>query len=244
MDIGRLCAVTTTPDMKIQMRRSLKAVAALTTILSLSAIMGAGTIIRKAAKGCTYSDVSSIPYRRVGLLLGCSQRLPDGRTNLFFAYRIAAAARLFEAHKVDYLIVSGDNHVAGYDESSDMKLALVKADIPAERVYCDFAGFRTLDSIVRAKKVFGQTRVTIISQEFHNQRAIYIARHEGLDAIGFNAADVRAAHSFRTRIREQFARVKTVLDVCLLGTRPKFLGPRIEIGDDATSRFTTLETQR
>lgn len=219
------------------MRRKLRIVLALTASLSLLALLCAGPLIRKSSRGRTYADVSSIPYRKVGLLLGCSQRLADGRANLFFAYRVTAAARLFQAHKVDYLIVSGDNHVAGYDEPTDMKRALVRAGVPAERIYCDFAGFRTLDSIVRAREIFGQTNLTVVSQEFHNQRAIYIARHKGIDALGFNAREVDAFNSAGTRIREQFARVKTVLDVYLFRTRPKFLGPRVEIGDDGVTRL-------
>lgn len=214
------------------MKRRLKIAALLAIGLGLTAILTAGCTIRSTAKGRTYSDVSLIPHRKVGVILGCSQRLSDGRANLFFRYRITAAAQLFKARKVDYVIVSGDNHVAGYDESSDMKRALVAAGVPESRIYCDYAGFRTLDSMVRAKAVFGQTEVTVISQEFHNQRAIYIAGHQGLDAIGFNARQVDAYNSFSTQIREQFARVKTVLDVNLLRTRPRFLGPRIEIGED------------
>jgi SanA protein len=121
--------------------------------------------------------------------------------------------------------------VVGYDEATDMKNALIQAGIPAEKIYCDFAGFRTLDSIVRAKAIFDQTELTVISQAFHNQRAIYIARYTGIDAIGFNAKEVNAYHSSSTKFREQFARVKTVLDLCLLGTQPKFLGPKIAIGE-------------
>jgi SanA protein len=212
------------------MKRKIKILFAVGTLLSLLSFLYAGTAIRKAAKGRTYSDASTIPYRRVGLLLGCSQRLPDGRANLFFSCRTTAAAQLFRAHKVDYFIVSGDNHVVGYDESTDMKQTLLKAGVPAERIYCDYAGFRTLDSVVRANKIFGQASVTVISQDFHNQRAIYIARHHGIDAIGFNAAEVDAYNGFRTRFRELFARVKTVLDVHVFSTRPKFLGPRIDVG--------------
>ncbi|MBA4388220.1 MAG: protein SanA [Verrucomicrobia bacterium] len=208
-------------------------IAAVTVILGLLAMLGAGELIRRAARGQTYSDAASIPHRRVGVLLGCVQRLSDGRANLFFNHRIAAAAQLFNARKIDYIIVSGDNHTVGYDESTAMKNALMAAGVPAGNIYCDFAGFRTLDSVVRAREVFGQTSFTLISQEFHNQRAIYIARGKGLDAIGFNAKDVNSRHSIKTMIREQFARVRTVLDVNLLGTRPKFLGPRIEIGEVA-----------
>ena len=215
------------------MRQKIRRLVVVAGILSLLAAIGAGLLVRGASRGRIFSDVSAIPHRKVGVVLGCSERLSGGGANLFFAYRVAAAALLVKAHKVDYLIVSGDNHVVGYDESTDMKSALVRAGVPAAKVYCDFAGFRTLDSIIRAKAVFGQTNITVISQEFHNQRASYIARHEGMDALGFNARAVGSYHSFRTTVREQFARVKTVLDVSLLGTRPKFLGPRVEIGDGA-----------
>lgn len=208
----------------------LKVIIFLGLVLSAAAIIGAGSVIKENAEGRTYSDVSLVPYRKVGVLLGCSRHLSSGKNNLFFSTRISAAAQLIKAHRVDYLIVSGDNHIVGYDEATDMKNELVEAGVPADRVYCDYAGFRTLDSVVRAKEVFGQDRVTIISQEFHNQRAIYIAQHEGMDAVGFNAQEVDAYNSFRTRVREQFARVKTVLDVCLLKTRPKFTGPQIRIG--------------
>lgn len=218
------------PQRENEMNRKFWIIAALSAGLGSGAVIGSGVLIRAAARDRTYSDVSLIPPRRVGLLLGCARRLADGRGNLFFAYRIAAAEELFKAHKVEYFIVSGDNHVAGYDEATDMKNALIAAGVPPERVYCDFAGFRTLDSIVRAKEVFGQTNFTIISQEFHNQRAIYIARARGIDAQGFSARDVDSYNGLRTMLREQFARVKTVLDVHLLRTRPKFLGPKIEIG--------------
>jgi SanA protein len=213
------------------MKRKLQVIVGVTACLAVVAVIGAGVLIRAASKGRTYSDISLIPHRRVGVLLGCSQRLSNGRLNLFFSYRVAAAATLFKANKVEYIIVSGDNHVAGYDESTEMKQALVALGVPAGSIYCDFAGFRTLDSIARAKAVFGQTSITVVSQEFHNQRAIFIASHEGIDAVGFNAQAVTSVRGFRTSLREHFARVKAVLDVCLLGTRPKFLGSRIEIGD-------------
>jgi SanA protein len=211
------------------MKRKLAILAAVGVVLVVAAILVSGALIRSSANGRLYSAVESIPHRHAGLLLGCASTLSDGRTNLFFTYRIEAAAALFKAGKIDCLIVSGDNHVAGYDEPSDMKQALMNLGIPSDQIYCDYAGFRTLDSVVRARAIFGQTNITVISQGFHNQRAIYIARHEGVDAIGFSARDVDSFNSFRTRVREQLARVKTVLDVCLLGTGPKFLGPHIEI---------------
>lgn len=209
-------------------KKTVFVLAATLCLLTLIAVYGASVLIRISARGRTYSDTDAIPHRDTGLLLGCSRTLPDGRRNLFFAYRVNAAAQLFHARKINALIVSGDNHIAGYDEPTDMKNALTEAGIPADRITCDYAGFRTLDSIVRARAIFGQTNITVISQQFHNQRAIYIARHHGIDAIGFNAQEVDAYNSARTRLREHFARVKTVLDM-LLHTRPKFLGPPVEI---------------
>ncbi|MDP6848854.1 MAG: ElyC/SanA/YdcF family protein, partial [Kiritimatiellia bacterium] len=123
------------------MSTKLRIIAAMIPVIGLIAIIGAGMLIRRSAKGRTYSDVSSVPYRRVGVVLGCSRHLSDGRANLFFSYRILAAAELFKAKKVDYLIASGDNHTVKYDEATAMKDALVAAGVPVDRIYCDFAGF-------------------------------------------------------------------------------------------------------
>ena len=205
-------------------------VAAIVLLSPLVAIVTATFMVRIAAHGKTYNTVGSIELRRVGLVLGCCKHLMCGRENLFFKYRVRAAAELFRAGKVEYLIVSGDNSVAHYDEATDMKNSIVERGVPPERIYCDFAGRRTLDSVVRAKEIFGQTNLTVISQKFHNQRAIFIARSKGIDAIGFNARAVDMRAGVRAKCREQLARVKTVLDVYFLGTGPRFLGEKIPIG--------------
>lgn len=212
------------------MRRRVVKVLVATVVVALCSIFGASSLINRAARGRTYSDTQSIPHRPVGLILGCSKTLGHGYGNPFFQYRVAAAAKLYEAGKVNYLLVSGDNHIHAYDEAKDMKDSLAELGVPREKIFCDFAGFRTFDSVVRAREIFGQTQVTIISQEFHNRRAIFIARHEGIDAIGFNAPEVDAYDSFKTRCREQAAKVFAVLDIYLLRTRPKFLGPKVPIG--------------
>lgn len=187
-------------------------------------------VIARAAKNKTYSNVSQVPYRSVGLVLGCPKQVFGGYPNPFFENRIAAAAELLLNKKVDYLVVSGDNHVQSYDEPTDMRDALVEKGVPKDRIYLDYAGFRTLDSVVRVKEIFGQERVTIISQEFHNQRAIFLASHHGIDAIGFNAPEVAQRYAFKTHVREQFAKVKALLDVYAFHMQPHFLGPRIVIG--------------
>jgi len=162
------------------------------------ALVAANLAVANGARGRTYSDVSAIPARRVGLVLGCSRFLWGGIHNSFFDNRIDAAARLMRAGKVKYLVVSGDNHIKGYDEPSDMKSALVEAGVPGDRVFCDYAGLRTLDSVVGVREIFGQMAIIVVSQEFHNQRAIFIGRHRGVDILGFNAAEVDAYDSSKS----------------------------------------------
>jgi len=198
-----------------------------------AALAGALALEKHASAGRLYSILSTLPHRRVGLVLGCSRRLGDGTPNPFFENRVRAAIELFRAEKVDFLLVSGDNRTLGYNEATYMQEALLHAGIPRERVYCDYAGFRTLDSMVRAREVFGLSEVTVISQEFHNQRAIFLGAHHGVNAIGYNAADADPSDASGTRRRERLARIKAALDVYLLRTKPHFLGSKISIGADA-----------
>jgi SanA protein len=207
----------------------------------IGAIAGALALVRHASTGRLYTNVAEIPHRHVGLVLGCSRLLGDGTPNPFFNSRLRAATELFQAGKVDYLLVSGDNHTKGYDEATDLKEALLQAGIPANRVYCDCAGFRTLDSVVRARDVFGLNQITVVSQEFHNQRAIFVSSHEGIDAIGYNAQDVDLGDASGAHKRERLAKVKAVLDIYLLHTKPHFLGPKISIGVDAPTTCSSAQ---
>ncbi len=186
--------------------------------------------IVNSTKKQLYSDVNLIPSRKVGLVLGASKKTSRGTNNLYFSYRIQAAYELFKSKKVQYLLLSGDNHVKGYDEPSDMREALLALGVPDSSIVLDYAGFRTLDSVVRSSEVFGEDSITIISQEFHNQRALFISNKHNINAIGFNSKEVNKNYSFKTRFREYFARVKCVLDIYVLYTSPKFLGDKIKIG--------------
>jgi Uncharacterized membrane protein len=199
-------------------------------VLATGAIYCAARRIEHVAGAAVVPDLGALPHQRVGLVLGCAPVLKSGRPNAYFENRIDAAATLFHAGKVDHLLVSGDNHSAHYDEPSAMKEALVSRGVPADRIALDFAGFRTLDSIVRAKKVFGLSEVCVISQRDHAQRAVYIARQKGLAAVAFPARDVSVRQGLRTRAREALARVGTLLDLHVLGRKPRFLGPKIDIG--------------
>ncbi len=211
-------------------RKLLIAAVVLLALCGVSLLV-ARIVVARAALGKTYSDVALVPHRHVGLVLGCPKRVLGGWPNPFFEYRMDAASNLFFSGKVDYLVVSGDNHTQSYDEPLDMKNALLEKGVPANRIYLDYAGFRTLDSVVRVKEIFGQDNVTIVSQNFHNQRAIFLAEHHGIDAIGFDARDVPPQYAFKTLLREQFAKVKAILDVYLFHKQPHFLGLKIVVGN-------------
>jgi SanA protein len=199
-------------------------------LLALAVVVAACQwLVLRAGRGRLYTKVGQTPRRDVGLLLGTSDKRRNGESNPFFEYRIAAAAELYKAGRIQRLLVSGDNRHKDYDEPAMMKSALLAAGVPEAAITVDCAGFRTLDSVVRAQKVFSLSPFTVISQRFHNQRAIFIARHYHLDAIGFCAADVPLQHGLKTQIREAFARVKAVLDLYVLHTQPKFLGPKIPL---------------
>lgn len=185
-------------------------------------------LIESNAKNKTFTDVAQIPKNKVGLVLGTAKMLQNGNVNRYYKYRIEATVALYKARKIEYVIVSGDNSTKAYDEPTDFKNDLIAGGIPENRIYLDYAGFRTLDSVVRAKEIFGQESITIISQQFHNERAIYLSEKNQIKAVGFNAKSVSAYYGFKTNLREYLARTKVFFDI-LFNVQPKFLGKKIEI---------------
>ncbi len=181
----------------------------------------------------TYESIDKIPYNKVGVLFGTSPLGASGAPNEFFTYRIMAASQLFKSGKIDYILVSGDNRHESYNEPRLMKRALIKAGVPAERIVFDFAGISTLDSVIRARKVFLLKSATFISQGFQNERALFIADKYDLKAVGFNAINPTTSFINRVGIREFFARIKCVFDVYILDSQPKFLGKPESIGKSA-----------
>ncbi|GAB4405611.1 MAG: hypothetical protein OHK0039_06760 [Bacteroidia bacterium] len=181
------------------------------------------------SRGRCFDTTDEVPARRVGLLLGTSKYVVGGRINLYYRYRIDAAVQLFEAGKVQYLLVSGDNGQQNYNEPGTIRADLLARGIPADRIVLDYAGFRTLDSIVRSRAVFGQERVMVISQPFHNRRALCIAWARGIDAVAFDARDVAGRDGRKVQMRERLARVQMLLDL-LLGRGPRYLGEPVPIG--------------
>lgn len=168
-----------------------------------------------------YTNINELPYRPYGLVLGTSRYYSNNSLNLFYYNRILAAQQAISHHKVDYLLLSGDNRTRYYNEPRMMQRDLIRLGVNPELIYLDYAGFRTLDSVVRAKKVFKLNSITIISQQFHCERALFIANHYNIDAICY-AADYPQGHEW-VRIREFFARVMALWDI-MIDRQPYFLG--------------------
>lgn len=198
-------------------------------MVMLALVFGCNLWVVVLSRPRVFTTMTDLPMRAVGLVLGTSRVTRGGYSNPHFASRMQAAAQLYRAGKVKKLLVSGDNHGQSYDEPTDMRNALVELGVPESAIVLDHAGFRTLDSVVRAKKVFGLEKLTVISERFHNYRALFIAQRYGIDAVGFCADDVALRYAAKVKVRECFARVKVVLDLYALRTQPHFLGRRLTV---------------
>lgn len=175
-----------------------------------------------------YSDTQKIPGKNVALVLGTSWSY-RGRLNLYYTSRIKAASDLYRAGKVKKILVSGDNSTKYYNEPITMQKDLVKLGVKEEDIHLDYAGFSTLDSVVRAKEVFGLNEFIIISQEFHCKRALFIARSRDIEAIAFTTPYIEHEGKIKIFMRELLARVKAGIDVWIINSSPKFLGEKIDI---------------
>jgi len=197
-------------------------------LVVIGMIIVANIVITRSARNETFNDVKSIPYNKVGMLPGTSKYIHHKQPNQYFDNRIKAAVDLFNAKKISFIVISGDNNSKNYNEPRDIKNVLIEQGVPDSVIYLDYAGFRTYDSVIRMDKIFGQQQYTIISQKFQNERAIYIAKKFHQSIIGYNAADVNRYYGFKTNLREALARVKVFLDL-VTHKKPKFLGEKIEI---------------
>ena len=194
----------------------------LVPIFILCVLLAADLYVGSASKGRLYHDAQHTPRRPAALVLGCSKHV-QGRLNLYYKYRINAVMELWQANKIDAILVSGDNSRKDYDEPSAMKASLIEMGVPAAFITIDYAGFRTLDSVVRAEKVFGLDDYIVVSQPFHCSRAIYLGRKKGQSVIGYCATNVQGSSGLKIRLREVLARTKAVVDVMTFKS-PKYLG--------------------
>ncbi len=199
------------------------------SILFISLFIFSNLWIVRSTKSRVFSDLNKVPHHRIALVLGTSHRTAKGDPNPFFENRIETAAELYKKGKIDHLILSGDNRSIYYNEPMAMLKALLKKGIPASAITLDYAGLRTLDSIVRCKEIFGQNKFIIITQPFHSYRALFISRYHNINAIAMVAEEPDFEYSFKVRIREYLARTKAVLDLYVLKTTPRFLGQKEEV---------------
>jgi len=173
-------------------------------------------------------DPDEAPPYRVALLLGTAKYTRGKKANPFYEYRIHTALNLWKNKKTRYFLISGDNSSKYYNEPLQMKKDLVAGGVPPDRIFLDYAGFSTYDSMVRAKEIFGLDSLLVISQDFHVKRAIFIGRHKGMTVEGVRTRNVSGHSHRRMLVREAGARLKATWDL-LTGTRPKFLGEKIRI---------------
>ncbi len=196
----------------------------LTLALVLTAL--ANWWVIKSTEDRVITNINLIKVRQVALVLGTSNKLRNGSANPFFKNRVQAAAELYHEGKVSHFILSGDNRSIYYNEPIEMKKALILLGVPERAITLDYAGLRTLDSIVRSKEIFGQDKITIITQPFHCYRALFISNFYNIDAVALVAQEQGIEAPFTVYIREYFARTKAVLDLYLLNTAPRHLGEK------------------
>jgi SanA protein len=169
-----------------------------------------------------YRDINTMWEYDVGLLLGTTPSV-QWQENLFFTTRIEAAKELYERGKIKHILVSWDNSTAGYNEPQYMKNALLARGIPEEALTLDYAGFRTLDSIVRAREVFSLTeQFVVISQPFHVERALFLGDARDINTVWYGAANVALKYGPMAYIREIPARWLALYDA-YIGTEPAVL---------------------
>jgi SanA protein len=192
-------------------------------VLLITAVWLSNWYVTSSTEDQIYSSVEAIPKKKVALVLGAARYGNGHHENPYFTYRMEAAAELYLNGKVEHILVSGDNHIESYNEPEDMLNKLVELGVPASKVTLDFAGFRTFDSMIRAKEIFGVDDFIVVSQKYHLQRALYIANANGISALGYTAEDV---YYHGVNLREKLAKFKAVLDCSILFTSPKFLGEK------------------
>jgi SanA protein len=180
--------------------------------------------IQKAAKDLIYSKIENVPYRKIAVLLGTEKKFTNGKTNRFYINRIDATVNLYKAKKIDVIIVSRNQG----NVIDDVKADLIKRGIPEEKIILDYDGLRTYDSMYRMYKVYGQKEFIVIAQRKQNERAIYIAKKNGLNAIAFNAGEYSGYNSFRLNMLEKMERTRLFFEF-LVNKKPRYSGEKVTI---------------
>lgn len=222
--------------MKMHIKKLISRVSFLKIFLGLAffvvfIILASNLIVVLVSNKYLHNDINDVEPVKTAVVLGTSRFVKSGSPNPWFHYRISAAAELYHSGKIEYLILSGDNRTPYYNEPEQMRRELSKYGIPDSVMYLDYAGLRTLDSMVRSGKIFDQDTIIVVSQKYHNQRAVFLAKVHGIHATGYNANSPDARQGIRTNTREVFARVKVFIDI-ISRKQPRHLGEKVIIGEE------------
>lgn len=171
--------------------------------------------INHKAKAFLYSSAESLPVSKYGLVLGTNKYLAKGGTNRYFEERVRAASHLYAIGKISQIIISGHTESRYYDEPGQIKKELISSGVSPIDIIVDTTGDRTYLSILNLKASGITDSVTIISQKFHNQRAVFLAEEHGIKAFGFNIPDKLSKTNYKTYLREVFAKTVAFLEVLL-----------------------------
>ncbi|QHM71693.1 outer membrane permeability protein SanA [Mixta intestinalis] len=200
---------------------------AIILLLMILAALGLDRWIAWKTAPWIYDDLTSLPHRQVGVVLGTAKYYRTGVPNQYYYYRIQGALNAYNSGKVNYLLLSGDNAQHSYNEPMTMRRDLIAAGVNPADIVLDYAGFRTLDSIVRTRKVFDTNDFIIITQRFHCERALYIALHMGIQAQCYAVPSPK--NMLTVRAREVAARLGALADLYIMKREPRFLGPLVPI---------------
>lgn len=200
----------------------------------LGSVQMVDVVVSNSVKHRVKDGAEGLMKTPVAMVLGTSKYLVQGGTNPFYTNRIKSVGELYHNNQVQYILVSGDNGQVEYDEPQTIRKDLIAQGVDPNHIYLDFAGFRTFDSMVRAKEVFGLKKFIIVSQRFHLERALFIGKWLGLDVEGYVAPGPGFQSGFKVLMREKFARVKMLMDL-LWGTQPKYLGKPVSIPNLSSS---------
>lgn len=195
------------------------------TIVVLSVVAANYWVVKSTQADVLYR-ADELTGKGVALVLGTSHRLVSGKPNPFFFNRMETAAALYHQNKIAHFLLSGDNRTRYYNEPMEMRKALMSAGVPDSVITLDYAGLRTLDSIVRSKEIFGQNKIIIITQPFHAYRALFISNYYNIDAVALVAEEPGQEQALRIYVREYLARTKAILDLYILKTAPRHLGEK------------------
>lgn len=221
------------PALKAKLvHHSVRTLQALAAAVLLMVLLGNAWVINNT-ESYLFTNFAALPENEVGLVLGTSPFTSSGAANPHFAGRVAAAVELYQLGRIKHLIVSGANPDASYNEPRRMWRALTTAGVPAQAITMDFAGFRTFDSMARAKLVFGLTRLTVITQDYHAYRALFIGKKLGMQPVAYAPAGESSGPAFRPYLREVAARVWAIFDLYLLDTTPRFVGEPVPLPEAA-----------